>query len=279
MVFQGLNRADQRSRFADGSLRGKQGQAAASTSPLGRTETMGGETIPNYKYISCDDHVLEPPETYIKRVPVRFKEIAPHIENIDGADVWVAEGTPIQDAQIPAAPGVGRSRCSNLTYDNIPPGVWKAEDRLRDYDKAKVYAAALFPDMLPGFSGNPFSFFKDIELRRLCVRAYNDMLTEEFYAVNPKRFIPIGIITVWSAMECVEEVKRIANLGHKGILWGGLSDIFGYPWMGDRYWYPLWEAVQEIGMVLCLHQQSVAVERIKVEMGKTPENMRRAIHS
>ena len=180
MVFQGLNRADQRSRFADGSLRGKQGQAAASTSPLGRTETMGGETIPNYKYISCDDHVLEPPETYIKRVPVRFKEIAPHIENIDGADVWVAEGTPIQDAQIPAAPGVGRSRCSNLTYDNIPPGVWKAEDRLRDYDKAKVYAAALFPDMLPGFSGNPFSFFKDIELRRLCVRAYNDMLTEEF---------------------------------------------------------------------------------------------------
>jgi hypothetical protein len=72
-------------------------------------------------------------------------------------------------------------------------------------------------------------------------------------------------------VECVEEVKRIAKLGHKGILWGGLSDFFGYPWMGDRYWYPLWEVVQETGMVLCLHQQSVAVERIEVEVGKTPE--------
>ena len=187
---------------------------------------MGSETIPNYRYISCDDHVLEPPETYSKRVPARFKEVAPRIERIDGSDMWVAEGAPIRAAQIPAAPGVGRSRSNNLTYDNIPPGVWKAEARLKDYDKAKVYAAALFPDMLPGFSGNPFSFFKDIELRRLCVRAYNDILAEEFYAVNPKRFIPIGIIPAWSVVECVEEVKRIARLGHKGILWGNSARLF-----------------------------------------------------
>ena len=41
MVFQGRNRVDQCSRFADGGLRGKQGQAAANTSPLGKDRNYG----------------------------------------------------------------------------------------------------------------------------------------------------------------------------------------------------------------------------------------------
>ena len=105
------------------------------------------------------------------------------------------------------------------------------------------------PPEKDGFSGNPFSSIKDIDLRRFCVRAYNDRLAEDFYAVNPKRFIPVGILPAWSVTECVEEVKRIVKIGHKGVLWGGLSDIFGYPWMGDPYWFPLWETIQDMNIV------------------------------
>jgi len=237
----------------------------------------------SHKYISCDDHLLEAPDTYSKRAPARLKDVAPHIENIEGADVWFAEGAPIRHARLAAvsapATGIATAGVKKVTYEKIRPGVWKAEERLQDYDRAGVYAAALFPDMLPGFSGNPFSSIKDTELRRFCVRAYNDRLAEDFYAVNPKRFIPIGILPAWSVTECVEEVRRIARIGHKGVLWGGLSDIFGYPWMGDPYWFPLWETIQDMDIVLCLHQQSAAIERIKLETGKIPENMRIAMRS
>jgi len=239
-----------------------------------------------YKYFSCDDHLTEAPDTYTKRLPARFKDVVPHIETIDGTDMWVAEGAPITSAVrtgslvgLPRNGPRGDFRLQKATFDNVRPGVWKPQDRLNDYDKGGVYGAVLFPDFLPGFTGNPYWSLKDMDLRRACVQAYNDRLIEEFSAVDPKRFIPLCIFPVWSIQEAVEEVNRCARLGYKGVCWGGLVDIYGYPWMGDPYWYPLWEAIQDTDMVLSLHQQSAAIDRIKIEPGITPANLNAAIGS
>ena len=239
-----------------------------------------------YRYFSCNDHLIEAPDTYTKRLPSRFKDVVPHIENIDGTDMWVAEGAPITAAvRTGSTIGTPRDaprvdfRLKKATYENVRPGVWKAEERLKDYDQARVYGAILFPDFLPGFTGNPYWSLKDIDLRRACVKAYNDRLIEEFCTVDPNRFIPLCIFPVWSIQEAVEEVNRCAKIGYKGFCWGGLVDIYGYPWMGDPYWYPLWEAVQDNDMVMSLHQQSAAIDRIKIEPGVTPTNLNPAIGS
>ena len=41
--------------------------------------------------VSVDDHVVEPPNVWLDRVPARYREAAPHVVTEDGHQVWVYE--------------------------------------------------------------------------------------------------------------------------------------------------------------------------------------------
>ena len=44
--------------------------------------------------ISVDDHILEPPNVWVDRVPAKDRDRAPHMEFDDsGQDYWVYEAT------------------------------------------------------------------------------------------------------------------------------------------------------------------------------------------
>jgi predicted TIM-barrel fold metal-dependent hydrolase len=226
----------------------------------------------DYRVISSDDHVTEPPDIFERRLPARLRTLAPRVQRqTNGEDVWVSDGriiarTGIHSARKLKVPFDKRDLPGTplLNYDSCERGIWEPYARLKDYDANGVDAGVLFPDFLPGFTGNPFwSLDHDPELRIECLKAWNDWEVEDFCAVSPHRLISQCLLPVWDVRESVKELVRCAKKGHKGVTIGGVLDIFGYPTFFEPHWDPIWEAAQELDIVISFHQQSAQLDRRK----------------
>jgi predicted TIM-barrel fold metal-dependent hydrolase len=57
----------------------------------------------------------------------------------------------------------------------------------------------------------------------------------------------------WDVDAAVKEVERCAALGHRAVLFTGVPQQFGLPWMGDAHWDPLWAAAQDAGLSVSFH--------------------------
>ena len=56
--------------------------------------------MPDYKIISGDSHIVEPPNLYIDRVPAKLRDRAPRMERRQTAsgrdyDAWFVDGTQV----------------------------------------------------------------------------------------------------------------------------------------------------------------------------------------
>jgi hypothetical protein len=194
---------------------------------------------------SCDDHAYEPADCYVRRLPERLKGRAPRVQTIDDTDFWVtADGKQLAPAVRSASvvgvtPGErGDFQESRATFKGVRPGVLDPKLRLADYESAGVYGAVLFPDFFASFANPFFTLGDDYELRMACVQAFNDWQIEEFAAVAPDRLIVNCLIPVWDPEAAAKEIDRAAKLGYKGAVFGGSMDQLGFPWIGDKYYYP-----------------------------------------
>lgn len=80
------------------------------------------------------------------------------------------------------------------------------------------------------------------------IKEYND-LAADYFKREPERIIPFAGIDPRRGEEAIEEVKRCADMGFKGVkLWpqaGFAPD--------NRDFYPLYEAVSKLGLVVLIH--------------------------
>src|SRR5215472_8460925 len=83
-----------------------------------------------YRVISADNHLLEPPNLSVDRVPARYKEHAPRmVRGKDGGDGWSLDGS-IPDSTISLGGGLGsvnpgeriRIQPRGLRWDEVRPG-------------------------------------------------------------------------------------------------------------------------------------------------------------
>jgi predicted TIM-barrel fold metal-dependent hydrolase len=202
-----------------------------------------------YRLVSADSHVNEPPDLWTSRVPARFRDRAPRMERFEKGDGWVLEGSP---EPIP----FGRNACAGLgpyegdpwiAWDDVRPGGWDPAARLREQDVDGVDAEVMFPT--PRLS---FSMFanRDAEFHLALVRAYNDWLSE-YCAHAPQRLAGMAITPNRGVEMCVEEVRRAAKLpGIKGFLMGLYPD--GSLDMTAEC-EPVWDAIEETGLPLTIH--------------------------
>lgn len=222
-----------------------------------------------YKVISSDDHVTEPLDIFERRLSARLLDRAPRIERVNGNDRWIVANKPLAKTGLTASsklkvPYDQRQDgiAAPLNYDSCEQGIWEPKARLADYDSNGVDAAVLFPDFLPGFTGNPFwSMKEDPELRMECLKAWNDWLVEDFCSMAPERLIPQCLVPVWDVPEAVKELERCARKGHRAAVLGGVLDVFGYPTFFENHWDPIWATAQEYGIVISFHQQSTQLDR------------------
>lgn len=209
------------------------------------------------KLWSADDHIIEHPTVWQDRLPAIFRDTGPRIVEVDdGTQAWAYEDLriPLGRQSTRGLPGVDMSEDAPyaIRFDEIRPGCYEPQSRLEDMDEDGVWAQLCFPNFAR-FGGHRFLEGKDRALSLLCVQAYNDFVVDEWSAVDRERLIPLGIVPLWDPVLAAREVERIADKGMRAIAFSENPTILGLPSVYTRHWDPLWEAVSDVDLPVCIH--------------------------
>ena len=210
----------------------------------------------HYTIFSVDDHLMEPPETFEGRMPEKFKDRAPRVvETEEGHEVWSIDGKPYFQVGFMAVAGRPKEdhRFEPARFEEVRPGCYRIEDRIKDMDINGVWASVNFPSGVTGFGGTLFSELEDREFGLACTRAWNDWLFEEWHGGCPERIVPLGITYVADPELGAEEIRRNAARGFTAVTMPEQPHKQGLPPIFDEHWEPIIRACAETGTVMNLH--------------------------
>ena len=220
--------------------------------------------------LSSDSHVFEPADLWTTRIDRAFRDRAPRIERIDGADEIVVEKDQLLSgiglisnagARFEAPEAIsGRGR-----LEDVPRGGWDPHQHLADMRLDGVAGEVLYPSQ-----GLFYFRVKDSALMSAIFRAYNDWLAE-FCRADPARLKGIAMINLDDVADGVAELERAARLGLAGAM---ISEL---PLDERRYdqpeYEPFWAAAAALGLPLSLHTATRRQGKIR---GAGPRTLRDA---
>jgi len=206
----------------------------------------------DYKLISADSHVSEPPDLWATRVDKQYRERAPHLKiNPPGKEgaYFFYEGYALHPIGIGLGAGKSPEELAEFltkaTYADARPGGWDPAERLKDNELDGVEADVLYTTL-----GFRIFWLKDPGLQADCFRVYNDWLAE-FVSYDPKRMAGLPMISLYDPKAGARELERCAKMGLKGaMIW--CSPPEGQPYSLDIY-DPFWATAQELKMPVSLH--------------------------
>ena len=216
--------------------------------------------------LSSDSHVFEPPDLWAKRIDAAFRDRAPRIVRIDGADEIVIEKDQVLSgiglisnagARFEAPETIsGRGR-----FEDVPRGGYDPERHLADMRLDGVAGEVLYPSQ-----GLFYFRVVDSALQAAIFRAYNDWLAE-FCSVDGARLKGIAMISMDDVQAAIRELERTKRLGLAGAM------ITEYPLEDRRYdqpeYEPFWAAAEALGMPLSLHTATRRQGKIRGAGDKT----------
>ena len=209
--------------------------------------------------ISCDDHIIEPQDLWITRLPAEYRDRAPRVVKVGSNDFWEFEGNRRPMLGLLAAMGNPPEEWTPepTSYDKIRAGCYDPVERLKDMDKGGILASLNFGSVT-GFCGQMWLNAQDKNLALACLKTFNDWLFDEWCATAPVRFIPCIQIPLWDVNEAVKEVERCAPKGARALAFTENLGQLDLPTLYDRdgYWDPLWKIAEDAGLVVCMHQGS-----------------------
>ena len=210
--------------------------------------------------LSSDSHVFEPPDLWQTRIDAPFRDRAPRIQRIDGADQIVVEADQILS-------GIGLISNAGARFE--APETISAQGRFEDVHRGGYDPEQHLKDMaLDGVSGEVLYpsqglfYFKvaDTALMSAIFRAYNDWLADFCRAV-PARLKGIAMINLDDIPDAIRELERAARLGLAGAM------ITEYPFEHRRYDQsesePFWAAAATLDMPLSLRTAAQRQGRIR----------------
>src|SRR6266852_4008892 len=109
--------------------------------------------------LSSDSHVFEPPDLWTTRIDAAFRDRAPRMQRIDGADQLVVEAPETISGQ-------GR-------FEDVPRGGYDPDQHLKDMELDGVAGEVLYPSQ-----GLFYFRVTDTPLMSAIFRAYNDWLAD-----------------------------------------------------------------------------------------------------
>jgi len=225
--------------------------------------------------ISSDSHVSEPPDLWVERLDLKYRDRAPRLVlNPDGQEgaYFIYEGYPPHNLAI----GLGAGRTPEElaaflktgTYADARPGGWDPAQRLPDMELDGVEAEVLYTTL-----GFRLFWLKDAGLQRACFHVYNDWLAA-YCSYAPKRLKGLALISLYDPKAGAQELERCAKLGLKGaMIW--CSPPADQPYSSEIY-DPFWAAAQELDMPVSLHAIT-GMERIPWEYGAEKRAMRSTV--
>ncbi len=225
-----------------------------------------------YGLISADDHVQEHPRVWLDRMSqAKWGDRIPQIMRAaDGSDHWVVDGQPM------ALPGVALANAAMgdrahepKCWDDVPPMVYSAPERLQAMDMDGIDCSVLYPSA-GGVAGELFGKLADGDLEIACVQAYNDWLIDEWASVSP-RFVPQCLVPIWPMEQTVAEIRRAVARGHRGVIYpASPMELRALPHINDPAYDPLWAVCQGLGVPLCFHAGASAKIQMRHGEGFAP---------
>jgi uncharacterized protein len=203
-----------------------------------------------YRLISADSHINEPPDLWTSRVSPEFKERAPRMEHLEQGDAWVMEGA-LDPINFGSNCNVGlppEQRPAWIRWEQVRAGGYDSSARIGEQDQDSVDAEILYPT--PRVSNQVFWNASDRAFHLECIRAYNDWLSE-YSSYDPERLWGVAMLPNIGVSEAIEELERAMALpGMRGAVIGQ------YPHGGEEISDEddaLWAVLEEAKIPLSVH--------------------------
>jgi predicted TIM-barrel fold metal-dependent hydrolase len=205
----------------------------------------------DYRIISADSHMVEPPGLWLERLDRKYRDHAPRvIEEYHGKKgaFFAAEGL----RPLPVGGIFGSGKTSEELpehwrkgYEAAPKSVWDPAERLKEQDTDGVSSEVLYTSLGMFLYG-----MDDAELRAACFKVYNDFVAE-YCRYNPRRLVGLGLVELEDIMAGVAELRRCAKLGLRGaMVWAAPPEERPYTHPDYK---PFWGAAEELDMPISLH--------------------------
>jgi predicted TIM-barrel fold metal-dependent hydrolase len=203
--------------------------------------------------VSCDDHLdlnMLPADVWQKRMAKTWGDRTPRVDISDTGGMWVADGERW---------GFWSGK-KNALFGNGPKPIHTAYDRggiedttelraghphlrLQDMDRDQVWGHLVFGPVTSIRTG-------DEAFMLACYAAYNDWLYEDFCSVAPDRLIGVAMLPPHPEA-AYTELKRLAGRG--GVRQANLQIAVAEPRLEDKRWEPLFDLLEQSGIVLSFH--------------------------
>ena len=215
--------------------------------------------VHDIRVIDADSHMTERHDLFTERAPKGYEDKVPHVEHVDGMDMWVIEGKtfgkagsggtidhegkkhPFRDSQ-GGTWGIG----------DVHPAAWDPEQRLLLMDELGIDVQVLYPNSIGIGGQNLANSIGDPVLLRLCVELYNDAMAE-VQEKSGNRLLPMPVMPAWDIGACVREAQRCAELGFRGVNMTADPQDSGSPDLGDPAWDPFWEVCAGLRLPVHFH--------------------------
>lgn len=205
-----------------------------------------------YKAISADGHVNEPPKLWEENLPEKMRERGPRVietPNTKG-HAWIMEGQ-----KRPSVMGFSSmySRSSKrfdraslvqsfkqikdrgVRYDDLFPGSYDPKARVAEIIEDKTDAEVIYNGVSTVWTG--IKLCPDPELALACYKVYNDWIAD-WQAYAPERFVCNATLPTTGLDDCIEELHRCVDMGLRTVqLESYPSGSFTDPSpKDDRFW-------------------------------------------
>jgi predicted TIM-barrel fold metal-dependent hydrolase len=203
----------------------------------------------DFKTISADSHVTEPPNCFIDNIDPKYRDRAPKLVRSEArGDVFIIDGLP-GDVPLGLAAAAGRDphelKDAKKLFEELYEGGYNPKARLADQDRDGVGAEMIYPTVGMVVCNHP-----DIDYKHACFEAYNRWI-EEFQAGAPDRLFGLPLTAVRSVDETIKEMHAFKDKGFRGVMFPG------FPGTEEDYDHPsfdkLWDAVEELNLPISFH--------------------------
>jgi predicted TIM-barrel fold metal-dependent hydrolase len=175
-----------------------------------------------YRLISADGHVVEPPDMWTTYLPKKFHSRAPQlVKDEKGGDAWqLVPGTAPMPLGLVTNAGPYGKRYEELewygaTYDTILRGSFEGQARVEEQDFDGVDAEVLFPSQR---TMGAFMAQEDDDFHLAGLEAYNTWMHDEFMAASPERLIGLAQMPGVDIATSVKWLRDAKVAGYKGVI-------------------------------------------------------------
>jgi predicted TIM-barrel fold metal-dependent hydrolase len=220
-----------------------------------------------YRAISADGHVNEPPELWVKNLPAKFRDRGPRI--IETAKTkghaWIMEGqsrpSPMGFSSMYTRGSKRFDRASlidsfkqiknrGVRYEDVFPGSYDAKERIKEIIEDQTDAEVIYNGVQTVWNG--IKLCPDKELSLACYKVYNDWMVE-FQETDPARFICNATLPTTGLQDCMDELRRVVDMGLRTVqLEAYPSGSFTHPTPEDD---KFWAMCVEMDIPVNLHVQ------------------------